>query len=122
MEPIFPGYVFVNLDFKSDNWAAVKYTRGVLGLVQFGQKPAIVSTKIIEDLRENAPKSQINLSADESFSTGDTVSITEGSLKGLNAIYQCSSGKDRVIVLINLLGHNTKAGIKQDYIRKVSSV
>lgn len=47
IEPFFPRYIFLRFNLTSDNWAPLRSTRGVSGLVRFGGVPRSVEQKSI---------------------------------------------------------------------------
>ena len=49
--PLFPGYLFVQLDRGRDRWRAVNGTRGVRGLLNAGDGPARVPAAVIDELQ-----------------------------------------------------------------------
>ena len=51
IEPLFPGYLFVQLEFGAQNTAPIRSTRGVIGLVRFGGEPQPVPRTIMQALR-----------------------------------------------------------------------
>ena len=44
LEPLFPGYLFVNLEQTDPMWAKLRSTRGILRIVSFANKPAAITT------------------------------------------------------------------------------
>src|SRR5690554_6923408 len=51
-EPLFPGYLFIELSETGSNWRPIRSTRGVAYIVTFGNKPAVVPDQVVENLRE----------------------------------------------------------------------
>ncbi|WP_339845785.1 transcriptional activator RfaH, partial [uncultured Halopseudomonas sp.] len=50
-ESLFPGYLFIHLNYLSDNWYSIRSTRGVLRLVGFDHQPTAVSPQIINAIK-----------------------------------------------------------------------
>lgn len=100
-EPLFPNYLFVQLDAEQANFNAIRSTRGVNGFVRFGGVPATVPTSLIASIRQQAvqQKEQQPL-----FKLNSQVELTAGPLTGLTAIYKASKGSDRALILLTLLG------------------
>ena len=48
---LFPNYLFVCLESKNGNFSAVKNTRGIGGFVSYGSQYQLVSTHIINQLK-----------------------------------------------------------------------
>ena len=104
-ESLFPRYLFVRLDDEHENWAPIRSTRGVAGLVKFGQRPAPVPEEIIHDIkcRIDPDTGCVDLGGIEQYRPNQPVNITEGPFEGLEAIYLAKKGEDRVIVLLNIM-------------------
>ena len=102
-EPFFPGYLFIHLDMEAQNTSTIRSTRGVLKLVKFGEETPQVPDDLVEGLR-----TRLLESAEEKvslpFSKGEKVLITDGCFSGLQAIFQCETGRERVVLLLDLLG------------------
>ena len=101
-EYLFPRYLFLRLNPKED-WNRINSTRGVNNLVSFGGKVAVVKDSIVNHLIKISDKNQIiwQQTSLTKFSEGDSVSIKNGMLKGMNAILVSRQGKDRVNLLLN---------------------
>jgi transcription antitermination factor NusG len=111
---LFPGYVFVKI---FDRWHDARWCPGVISLIMAGESPArcpdFEIMKIVEAIHPKTglvrllknpptpPRTQI--------AEGSTVRILTGSFRGLNAIYQGSSAKQRELVLLDLLGRKVRA-------------
>ncbi|MCA1799681.1 MAG: hypothetical protein LC632_09580, partial [Xanthomonadaceae bacterium] len=106
IESLFPRYLFIELDDTGQSWAPIRSTRGVTGLVQLGNAaPATVPAGLITSLRARmAEHGWIDLESAQAFRANERVLVVDGAFAGLEAIYECASGADRVIVLLELLG------------------
>ncbi len=107
IEPMFPRYIFIHLDDVLSNWAKIRSTRGVSGLVRFSELPAKVPGDLIDLLKAQCDDDSIlDLTGKEPhvFREGDGVEITEGSFRGIQAIIKEQKGEDRVVLLLNLMG------------------
>ncbi|WP_046079684.1 transcription/translation regulatory transformer protein RfaH [Halomonas sp. HG01] len=102
-EPLFPYYLFIRLDRLVSNWRPIRSTRGVLKLVTFGgEMPVAVGDGLIEVLRRQASQDDDDV-AHVYFRAGETVEITEGPFKDLQAVFASHKGEERAIVLLNML-------------------
>lgn len=105
-ESLFPRYMFIHLDDGlEDNWAPIRSTLGVSGIVRFGitNLPTPVPDKLITTLKEQEDilgERAIDL---DRFHQGDKVIITDGPFCGLEAVFQQYDGENRAIILIKLL-------------------
>jgi transcriptional antiterminator RfaH len=107
LEPLFPRYLFVQLDYTHDDSYTIRSTRGVgKGLLLFGETPAVVPDEIIADIRVICQNSTAH--PKPLYQQGDTLLVKEGPFKGLigvlEKINEASTGEARVLVLIELLG------------------
>jgi transcriptional antiterminator RfaH len=106
-ESLFPRYLFILLDDVLSNWASIRSTRGVAGLVRFAEMPAVVPDEIIVMLRSHCNDEGIIDTTQERpfvYKEGDEVEITEGSFRGIRAIIKVQVAEDRVLLLLDLLG------------------
>nr|WP_298248975.1 transcription/translation regulatory transformer protein RfaH [uncultured Halomonas sp.] len=100
-EPLFPSYLFIRLDRLVSNWRPIRSTRGVLRLVSFGDTPIAVDSALVATLRDKG--SERDQDANLYFQAGETVQITEGPFKELQAVFESHKGEERAIVLLNML-------------------
>lgn len=105
-EPMFPRYLFIQLDILSDNTASIRSTFGVNGLVRFGNHIPALPDEFIEtlSLSTNTEDGCIERDLKVNWRAGDKLLITDGPLAGWEAIFKAEYGHDRVQILINLLG------------------
>jgi len=99
LEPLFPGYLFVNLEQTDSAWSKLRSTRGVLRVVGFANKPAKISDELIQHIKDSLDK----VAAQGGIQPGSQVQLTEGPFGGLNAIFQAYDGEERAIVFINFM-------------------
>ncbi len=104
IEALFPGYLFINLDMESANTGPIRSTRGVYGLVIFGSHIRPVADEIITAIRDRANEDDVIDNKQAEFKAGQQVRIEGGPMEGLEAVFQEKSGKDRAILLLNILG------------------
>lgn len=107
--PMFPRYLFIHLDSQSDNWGPIRSTLGVVSLVRFGQNAAQVPGDLIAALRQRQDKQGVQVLPTEEYRPGSRVRITEGSLAGYEGVFLAKSGRDRVVLLLEILGKHTRA-------------
>lgn len=102
VDPMFPRYLFINLSDETDDWRPIRSTIGVSALVRFGQTPARIPDSLIENLKSREDTEGIQQVPEKNFSKGDEVHIAEGLFEGFEGIYECKSGRDRVILLLKI--------------------
>lgn len=106
IEPMFPRYLFVHLSDETDNWSPIRSTIGVANLVRFGMRAAQVPDSLIETMREREIDGVQALTRPE-LKPGDHVRIVDGVLAGYEAIFQAKTGKERVVLLLQLAQDGT---------------
>jgi len=116
--PLFPGYVFSRLDMVTSGKSA-RYSPGVKDFLTFGSHIAEVDEDIIEGLRERCPGGVAQIDPVKA-KPGDTVRINEGPFSGLEAIFeQKLKGSERVAVLLEILGRQTRIVLASETIAKI---
>lgn len=104
VEPLFPHYCFVSLSDLADNWAPIRSTRGVTKLVRFGDMPLAVPDVVVAALQAREAAEQAgNIEPQALFSPGQRVTISDGPLAGLEAVFSARDGDERVILLLKIL-------------------
>lgn len=111
-EPLFPGYLFIQLDSVEDNWAPIRSTRGVNRLVAFGGQPLPVSDALVEQLRQRAQHARPLLEQ------GDRVKLQGAGFEEVDAIFLSMDGSERVILLLNMLNRQQQVRVPLSSIRK----
>ena len=116
--PMFPRYLFIELDTQFDNWSPIRSTRGVSGLVRFGQQAARVPTDFILGLQHNAERLSEWVIQAARFNQGDTVMLMDGPFKGYEAVFQSQKGHERAIVLLDIANRHTQLAVDMDMLEK----
>ena len=107
IKPLFPGYLFVNLDVEKQSWSKINSTFGVKKLITMGSKPVSLSERIIEDLKGREDINGItNIIADVPYEKGDKILINDGPLQGKIGVFDGLSADQRIKVLFEILGRN----------------
>ena len=115
VEPLFPRYLFIQVDPSEQSLAPVRSTLGVAGLVRFGQLLRPVPDSVIEYLRQAENPDTHRQHADEwPHQPGDAVQILEGPFAGLSGIFQAATGEERAMLLIELLGRQNSITVAMD--------
>jgi len=118
LEPLFSRYLFIHLDSHTDDWRPIRSTIGVSKLVRFGQDPAPVPDGLIAVIRQRendagvVPLSSVRAS----MQAGDSVRITEGAMAGFDGIFLAQTSRDRVHVLLDLMGTRSRVSLPIDTI------
>lgn len=99
LEPLFPGYLFINIDPSDPLWGKLRSTRGVLRVVSFGGKPAPVPDEVIDYIYDGLTA----VEEQGGLKKGEKVQIQEGPFRGVEGIFQAYDGEERAIVLISFM-------------------
>ena len=113
---LFPGYLFVQLNEKTQNWSPINSTKGVSHFVKFGLNFAKVPTSVIEFIKTNQHITTEKLINLNKFKPGDKVQISDGAFKNYMAIFKCYKSDERVILLMNLLGNEQSLSFKKELV------
>jgi transcriptional antiterminator RfaH len=98
---------------------AARYSPGVKDFLTFGARIAEVGEDIIQGLCERCPGGIAQMDP-IGAKPGDTVRINEGPFTGLEAIFdQFLKGTERVAVLLEILGRQTRLVLPSETIAKV---
>lgn len=118
-EPLFPGYLFIELDMENQNTAPIRSTRGVLRLVRLG----VTIRPFPEDMMQGLMQAQAlegeAIDPSRLFDKGDEVVLLDGPMKGLTAIFAARNSQERVVLLLNVLGNQTQVSVSPHLIQKV---
>jgi transcriptional antiterminator RfaH len=109
--PLFPGYLFVELDLEHVEASAVNNTPGVIRLVAFGGVPKPVPGRVIAALQARLAELEAQGGLPQHpFKEGDRVRLKEGPLAGLEAVFVGPMRPaERVRVLLEFLGQEQEA-------------
>jgi transcriptional antiterminator RfaH len=99
-EPLFPSYLFINLDQGSDNWHPIRSTRGVIRIVRFNEYPVPIRGEIVEAIHKRLAEERLRVPY---LQPGERVRITEGCFADVEAIFIANDGMQRVVLLMNIL-------------------
>jgi transcriptional antiterminator RfaH len=117
VEPLFPRYLFVELDFGAHDISPIRSTRGVVSLVRFGPQPAMAPKGFVESLMAaEDPTSACHLAGLDPFRKGDPVIIASGPLAGTRAIFEEPTGQGRVTLLLHLLGRTNSVQVDRNQV------
>ena len=111
---LFPGYIFIHLDKKNENWSPIRSTKGVVNFVRFGLNFAQVPDNVIKFLKANELINKEKFNNLNRLKSGDKIQITDGVFKNCVAIFKSSKPQERVLVLMNILGQQQSITIKQE--------
>jgi len=115
--PLFPGYCFFVIEAQ---WHAARWSFGVIGLIMDGIRPARVADQIIDDLRQRERNGLIELASPPEFKPGDPVRVTAGPFVGHLGLYAGMKPRERVEILLQLLGGQQRVELPKNVVEVVS--
>lgn len=116
-EPMFPRYLFFKPGHAEHSIAPARSTQGVTSMVRFGGVPAVLQPGTVESIREfECRQNAADFAQLNGLQPGKTVLVTTGPLAGLQGLVAMVSGQ-RVIVLMRLLGEETKVRLSTSELR-----
>lgn len=119
VEPLFPRYLFIHLDAGTDNWGPIRSTVGVASLVRFGQEPARVPDALVRFLKIQEGEGGLHdWAAPGEFTTGDRVRVAEGVFEGYEGILLARSSRERVLVLLDVLGKQVRTQVSSTQLER----
>ena len=99
LEPLFPGYIFVQLGQTDAMWSKLRSTRGVLRVVSFDYRPAVVADDVIQQIRAGMDR----VAELGGIKPGQKVMLADGPFKGIEAVFEAYEGEERAVVLISFM-------------------
>jgi transcriptional antiterminator RfaH len=107
--PLFPRYLFVEINIDVQRWRSIYSTAGVSRLVSNGDWPVPVPDLVINALRSRENTSgYVEFDERPKFDTGDKVRILEGAFYDCLGIYAGMPDRERVEILLELLGRKVR--------------
>jgi len=114
IKPLFPRYLFVNVDLAAQRWPIINSTYGVNAIISMEGKPVIISEEIINKIKLcEKPDENINVVPYSFMTKGDEVNILEGVFSGKKGIFNGLTDDNRVKVLFNLLGKEVTLSVSR---------
>src|SRR6516225_6450510 len=98
---LFPDYAFVLIQLQ---WHTARWAPGTLGLIMDGIQPAKVPDPVIEEIRARERDGLIDLPKPPPLRRGVRVRILRGPFTGHLAIFADMKPRERVEILLQLLG------------------
>jgi transcriptional antiterminator RfaH len=114
--PLFPRYVFVAIDLAVQRWRAIESTFGVSHLVCHGDKPAIVPDQVIVGLKDRIDADGYVQLDRPVLVPGDKVRVRHGTFHNSLGLYEGMSDRERVTILLDMLGRMVRVVIDADAI------
>ena len=107
INPLFPGYMFVNFDYLTDPWQKVNSTIGVSRLISFDNKIRPVPEIIIETLTRRE-KGYFSSEKNKYLKKGSQVKLLKGPFADFMAIVEDIEADKRIWLLLDCMGSNIR--------------
>jgi transcriptional antiterminator RfaH len=108
LRPLFPGYLFVELDPMRCRWRSINGTIGVHEILTSGDGPLPVPEAIIVEIRSREDETGTVKLAPPSFTRGQAVRLLEGPLADVSGLFEEMRDENRIILLVSLLGRKVR--------------
>ena len=115
--PLFPSYAFLHLSIVDDDWSPIRSTIGVRKLIRYGEFPAVAPDEVIADLQKRENGAGIHDYLTHEYQKGDEIEFEHHYLQYIKAIFQAQKGKDRVYILMDILGQQAEVEVLRKKIR-----
>jgi transcription antitermination factor NusG len=117
---LFPAYLFIRAE---QRFYTVLWTPGVVRLLMTGDRPSCLVEDIVNNIRKQEKGGFVKPpSTAKILEKGQNIRVTSGSFLGHIGIYDGMNSKDRVRVLLDLLGRKVSVEIGQKDIQPLDLV
>ncbi len=121
IRPLFPRYIFVGIIEGSTHWRPIRSTVGVSHLITAGERPLVVPSWVIDQLREREDANGLFSGiAETSLIKGEAIQIISGPLAEHRGIFDGLNDSQRVAVLLDIMGRQVKTLVPLEAIRRAS--
>ena len=111
--PLFPRYLFVEMDIAHSAWHAIRSTIGIVRLVCQGDRPAPVPDGVVDNIRVREDANGL-VPIEPRFDRGQAVRIVAGALADQIGLFECPTDDRRVVLLLELLGRRVEVAVPID--------
>src|SRR5262249_50716426 len=114
---LFPGYAFVWIELQ---WSEARWAPGVMRLIMDGVVPAIVPQVVIKAIKAREARGLIELPKPQPARPGDRVRVLAGPFTGHIGLYAGMKPRERIEVLLSILGGSRRMTLAADAVEAVS--
>jgi len=116
-DALFPRYLFFRPADSNHSIAPVRSTFGIASVVRFGAVLAQIRPHVLERIRAfERERDTAGLAELSGLKSGEAIVVNSGPLAGLHGLVEMVS-KERVIVLMRLLGEETRVTLRLGELR-----
>lgn len=115
LRPLFPGYLFVQLDPEECRWRSINGTIGVRQILTDGDAPLRVNDRIISEIKAREDESGA-IKLRPSFKRGQAVRLVQGPFTDVDVLFDEIRDQDRVVILVSLLGRKVRIQVPSEVV------
>jgi len=115
IKPVFPGYIFINVNYKNSDWHKINNTRGLSAIIAFGNKIPIIPNELIKDLKDRFILNT-KLQNPYVFKKGMHVEITNGPFSTILGNIDEINADKRIWILLDILGKQTRVSVDEQHL------
>lgn len=121
VQPLFPGYLFLRINCRSDEHLRSRSAPGVSYILSVDGVPIPVPDGLIEEIRRRVDREN-RLGPAARFAPGDRVVVTSGPFRDVEAIFdRALTPQGRCLVLMAILGRLTRVELDADYLAEAGA-
>ena len=105
LRPLFPSYLFVQIDPDAQRWRQILSTFGVRTLLRCGERLSFIPDEFIDNLKSREIEGAIARPA-RPYKIGQQVRVAGGAFDGLVATIIEMDERDRIVVLMDMLNRS----------------
>ena len=114
--PVFPGYLFVEINPQDRGWRVINSTYGVARVVSFGGRPAALPKGLVEEM---AKRYAATGEPPPPFTVGEEVILREGPFVDFLAKVEAVDPQHRVHLLIDFMGRQSRILVSAEKLSKI---
>ena len=113
---LMPGYIFVEMDLKSETWHLVKNTQKITGFIGDDKNPKPIREREIKKLTQQVEEGAVRPTVHKTFEEGTEVRVVDGPFLNFSGVVEeAIPQKQKVRVLVSIFGRATP--VELDYIQ-----
>ena len=117
LKPIFPGYIFVEMELNDNFWYEIKNTPGVINFISSGNDPIPVHENEIEYIMTLVDGEKTPI-LETTFEVGDAAQIVNGPFMGTSGVIsEINIKRKKIKVAIDILGKQVAIDLDYDDIK-----
>jgi transcriptional antiterminator RfaH len=115
--PLFPRYMFVELDLSLERWRSIYSTFGVSHMLTAGEDPVAVPAGIVDEIRaREGSDGFVELGLPPGIGPGSPVRLIDGIFAEAKGVLDRIADQYRVSVLLQLLGREVRVFVPAAYV------